>query len=163
MPILKLRLVAFAAACNAALLTAPTQAATSTGSLTVTATVASTCSVNSPTLAFGTYNPASVSDSTTDISVTCTNTTPYTVGLDAGSGTGASVTDRKMMNGANLLNYTLYSDAGRTANWGNTTGVWKSATGNGAAQVHTVYGRIPASQYVDPGSYSDTVVITVTY
>lgn len=159
----KLRLAAVAAICTVPFLAGPVLAATSTGSLTVTATVASTCSVNSPTLAFGTYNPVSASDSTTDISVTCTNTTPYTVGLDAGSGTGASVTDRKMMNGANILNYTLYSDSGRTTNWGNTAGSWMSATGDGSAQLHTVYGRVPASQFVDPGSYSDTVVITVTY
>jgi len=163
MRIPKLRLAACTAACSLSFLAGPSLAATTTGNLTVTATVASTCSVNSPTLAFGTYNPVSVSDSTIDISVTCTNTTPYTVGLDAGTGTGATVTTRKMVNGANLLNYALYSDPGRTTNWGNTAGSWKSATGNGAAQLHTVYGRIPASQFVDPGSYSDTVVITVTY
>jgi spore coat protein U-like protein len=36
-------------------------------------------------------------------------------------------------------------------------------TGNGAAQVETVYGQIPAGQFVAPGSYSDTITATVTY
>jgi len=38
-----------------------------------------------------------------------------------------------------------------------------AGTGTGAAQNLTVYGRIPASQFPGAGSYSDTVVVTLTY
>jgi spore coat protein U-like protein len=37
-------------------------------------------------------------------------------------------------------------------------------TGSGSNQAHTVYGRIPAGQNViNMGSYSDTIVATVSY
>ena len=98
------------------------------------------------------------------LAVTCTNTTPYTVGLDAGTFTGATVTTRRMTGPAAApLSYSLFSDAGRTTNWGNTAGSWVSGTGNGSSQTLNVYGRIPAAQYATPGAYTDTITVTVTY
>jgi spore coat protein U-like protein len=48
--------------------------------------------------------------------------------------------------------------------WGITIGTdTVSATGNGAAQTHTVYGRVPAQTTPAPATYSDTVTVTVTY
>jgi len=38
-----------------------------------------------------------------------------------------------------------------------------SGTGTGAAQVLTVYGRIPANQTALIGNYTDTVTVTVTF
>jgi spore coat protein U-like protein len=138
-------------------------AATATTTFNVTATVPAICTVSATTLAFGTYT-GTQTDSTNAISVTCTNTTPYNVGLDAGSAPGATVTTRKMQSGANLLAYAIYSDAGRTTNWGNTVGTDTVAgTGNGSAQAITAYGRIPAGAYPTPASYSDTITATVTY
>src|SRR4051812_7037303 len=124
-------------------------AATATTTFQVSATVAATCSVTATPLAFGIYTSTAVSNSTSTVSVTCTNGTGYTVGLDAGLAGGA-VTTRKMTNGANSLNYALYSDAGHTANWGNSSGSWVSGTGNGLAQPLTVNGQVAANQYVTP-------------
>lgn len=138
-------------------------AATATTTFAVTATVQATCTVTATAVAFGTYASTAVSNSTSTVSVTCTNTTPYTLGLDAGLATGATVTTRKMQNGANLLNYALYQDAAHTTNWGNSTGSWESSSGTGAAQAFTVYGQVAAGQYVTPGTYSDTITATVTY
>ncbi len=164
MNIAKIRLATLSLFGVLALITSSAQGATVTGSLTVTATVSDTCSVNSPPLAFGTYNPASVSDSTATITVTCTTGTTYTVGLGKGNGSGATVTARKMTSGANTLNYALYNESTRTTNWGDTALTnWVSGTGTGSAQNLTVYGRVPASQYVASGSYEDIVTITVTY
>jgi spore coat protein U-like protein len=129
----------------------------------VTATVQSTCIISATAMGFGTYVSTAASTSASAITVTCTNTTPYTLGLDAGQTTGATETTRQMKNGAALLNYALFSDSGRTANWGNTTGSWVSGTGNGSAQAITVYGQAAAGQYVTPGAYSDTITATVTY
>lgn len=141
------------------------QAATATGTLTVQATVESACSVNSPTLNFGAYSGAQL-DGTATINVTCNLLTAYSVGLDAGTKSGGSVTDRGMSDGAtHTLNYSLYNDALRTTNWGNTVPTG-AVTGSGLGLVavpHIVYGRIPASQGVPTGSYTDTVQITVTF
>jgi len=136
---------------------------TATTSITVTATVLKDCGVSATNLVFGNYTGA-VNNTTSTVTVTCTNTTTYTVGLSAGLATGATVTTRKMQNGAYLLSYALYSNAGRTTNWGNTAATnWVSGTGTGVAQPLTVYGQIAAAQYVTPGSYTDTITATVTY
>jgi len=141
-------------------------AATTTSTFAVQMTVTATCTVNSAaTLNFGTQGVLSANvDQTSTIQVTCTNTTPYNIGLNAGTGTGATVATRKMTSGANTVNYTLYSNSGRTTVWGNTVGTdTQAATGNGSAQSYTVYGRVPAQTAPAPGSYADTITVTVTY
>ena len=51
----------------------PALAATDTATLTVTASVAAVCNVQSATLAFGAYDPAAPDlDTTTTVNVTCT-------------------------------------------------------------------------------------------
>ena len=142
------------------------QAATSTATFTVSITLVATCTINSASaLNFGSSVGilSSVINQTSTISVTCSNTTPYNIGLDAGT-SGGTVTTRKMKSGSNAVNYALYSDSGRTTNWGNTVGTdTVSATGNGAAQTYTVYGQVPAQTTPAPGAYSDTITVTVTY
>ena len=69
-----------------------------------------------------------------------------------------------MSAGAGLLNYALFSDVSRTLNWGKTVATDTLAgTGNGSAQSLSVYGRVVASQFVSPGSYTDTITATITY
>jgi spore coat protein U-like protein len=147
-----------------AFVSSPAMAATSTTTFTVSTTIQATCLVSATSLAFGTYTGL-VADSASTVSVTCTNTTPYNIGLNSGTASGATVTARKMA-GPNsaLLNYSLFTDTSRTLNWGETAGTdTVSGTGNGSAQTLTVYGRIPAGQYLAPGNYSDTITATVTY
>lgn len=149
------------------LLAAPkADAATASTTMNVTATVLSTCTVSATDLGFGNYNPISGADldGATSISVTCTNGTSYNVGISTGAGAGATVAVRKMTDGANTLNYTLYRDAGRTNVWGVTIATdTLTGTGSGAAQPIDVYGRVPGGQTVASGGYTDTVTITVTY
>jgi spore coat protein U-like protein len=137
---------------------------TATTSFAITATIQATCTVSATPLAFGTYAGVLI-NSTSTISATCTNTTPYKVGLNAGTATGATVANRSMTGpSASLLHYHLYSDSGHTINWGNTVGTdTVSMTGSGVAQTLTVYGQVPAGQFVTPGSYSDTITVTLTY
>ena len=47
--------------------------------------------------------------------------------------------------------------------WGGTAASDVPHTGTGTETSLTVYGRIPAGQNVPAGSYSDTVVATVTF
>jgi len=141
-------------------------AATSTASLAVSATVAAACSVSTTTLPFGTYDPTSGTAlaNTATITTTCTNGTTYDIGLDAGAGTGATVSNRLMTSGANTLAYGLFADAGHTTNWGNTVGTDTVAgTGTGLGQAAIVYGQIAASTPANIGAYADTVLVTVTY
>lgn len=142
------------------------RAGTTTTTFQVTATVIASCAVSASDLAFGSYDTvtgSAVSGSTT-VAVTCSSGTSYEIGLDAGLGTGATVTTRKMSNGGNTLNYSLYTDAAHTTVWGETASVdTVASTGTGSAQNFTVYGLIAASQVVATGSYADTITVTVTF
>lgn len=144
------------------------RADTATTTFNVGASVSALCLVIAADLDFGAYNPLSSGtdlDINTTVTVECTNTTTYDVGLDVGTGTGATYAVRKMTSGANLLDYSLYSDAARTNVWGETIGVDTVAgTGDGTAQVLTVYGRVPSGQSsAIPGAYTDVITVTVTY
>ncbi|MGI9478503.1 MAG: Csu type fimbrial protein [Hyphomicrobiaceae bacterium] len=145
------------------------KAATQTDTFDVTATIIASCTISANNLAFGNYDPLAVAhdEDTTTISVTCSNGAPYNIQLNGGSVAG-NVAARTMDHDtapANTLNYSLFRDAGRTQNWGVTNGTDTVAgTGNGAAQVITVYGRIPAGQTTPIiGNYTDTVTATVEY
>jgi len=139
-------------------------AASTTTTFNVTATVVATCTVSATNVAFGNYGSTQL-DSTGAVSIACTNLAPYTIELDAGAGSGATVAARKMTGpSSQTLGYSLYQDASRTLLWGTTAGSNSVAgTGNGATQSLTVYGRVPATQYPTAGSYTDTVTVTVTY
>ncbi len=144
----------------------PALAATATASFTVTATAMKACSISATPQNFGSYDPTAATplNSTSTITILCTTGTEYNVGLNAGSASGATVTTRKMTNGANTLNYALYQDSSRTINWGNTVGTdTVGGTAGGTAATLTVYGQVPAGQNVPVGAYSDTVTATITY
>ncbi|HUP91869.1 MAG TPA: spore coat U domain-containing protein [Solimonas sp.] len=146
---------------------APSYAATATTSFNVTASVIDVCTVTASTLAFGTYNPIAATnlDGTSTVGVLCTLNTPYNVRLAAGTN-GSSVTARKMIraSGTELMSYSLFRDSSRSQNWGVTDNTDTSnGTGSGLLQNITVYGRIPASENVPAGSYSDSVLVTVNY
>src|SRR5262249_49171464 len=141
-------------------------ASPTTSTFTVQISITASCTINSAsTLNFGTQGVLTANvDQTSTIQVQCTNTTPYNIGLDAGTGSGATVATRKMTSGGATVSYTIYSDSGRTTVWGNTIGTdTVSATGSGAAQSYTAYGRVPAQTTPAPGTYTDTVTVTVTY
>jgi spore coat protein U-like protein len=88
------------------------------------------CRAPQSTLIFGSQGVLTANvDNTSTIQVQCTNTTPYNIGSDAGTGSGATVAARKMTNGRSIT-YSLYSDSGRTTVWGTTIGTnTVSATG----------------------------------
>ena len=138
-----------------------------TDNLTVQITIQAECTiVTTSAVDFGT---SGVLDSAIDmagsISVQCTDGEDYDIGLGAGNGAGASITDRKMTGpGSATIDYSLFRDSGRTQNWGDiASGDIVSGTGDGADQVISVYGRVPAQTTPAAGSYSDTVLVTVSY
>lgn len=143
----------------------PASAGLVNGIVTVATSVLSFCSVSGSAIPFGLYSSSQV-DQTGNISVLCTFGTSYNIGLDAGTGTGATTAVRKMTGATSggTLNYALYRDAARTSVWGSTIGTnTVSGIGIGLFQNVTVYGRIAASQTPNADTYADTVTITLTY
>jgi spore coat protein U-like protein len=128
--------------------------------------LAPTCTIDSAAaLDFGSQGVlAGNVDQISTIAVTCTNTTPYNIGLDAGTGSGATVATRKMTSARAAVKYSLYSDSGHTSVWGTTVGTDAvAATGDGNSQSYTVYGLVPPQAIPAGGTYNDTITVTVTY
>ncbi|MDB5723210.1 MAG: lipoprotein [Alphaproteobacteria bacterium] len=134
-----------------------------TATFTVTESAPATCSASVTGLGFGTYAGTAITAQAT-VSVTCTSPTPYTAAL--GAGANVSGTQRRMKSaGGQFISYNLYSNAARTTAWGDGTGLGATVagTGNGAAQPYIVYGRTVAGILPTPATYSDSVVVTITY
>lgn len=142
-------------------------AGSDTDSFEVSATVLASCDVDASDLAFGNYDPVAAIDldAQTTLSVTCTNGTPYHVGMSLGGGTGASMAARRMTKSgaSDTLTYVLYRDNQRSILWGNTGTDRLSGTGDGTPDSIGVFGRVPMQQAAPAGSYFDTVVVTVTW
>ena len=123
------------------------------------------CTVSTTSVNFGAYDPKSgtADDSTGSVEVTC-DKGPHpknsTIALSPGnSGTYAA---RQMESGANILTYNLYSNAARSQIWGDGSG-GSFTLGYNASGTFTVYGRIPALQNVQAGTYSDSLTVTITF
>ena len=138
-----------------------------TANFTVQITIQAACQINSAAnLNFGTNGVLAANvDATSQIIVQCTSGTPFSLGLNAGTGTGATVATRFMTGPSSAtISYGLFRDSGHTQVWGNTVGTDRlTGTGTGAAQPFTVYGRVPAQTTPGVGTYTDTVTATLTY
>jgi len=146
------------------------QAATTSTTFGVSATVLSNCTVSATALNFGNYTPGGGPLSVnTPISVRCTRGTNFTVALDGGTTAGGTIAQRLMTNGTDTLQYNLYTSAAFATVFGNgTTGSTMPGTGNGLSNpvTVTVFGNLPdsaANQDVSTGAYSDVINVTVTY
>jgi spore coat protein U-like protein len=156
-------------------------AAAVSGNLTVQMVVGSGCSVGNATAADGVNNfgtidfgsqaspvinyidAQSAGSAGGNIQLICSDGTPYTVTLDGGQ--HASGTTRQMSNGTDNVAYALYQDAARSTPWGDGTtfGSAFTGTGTGAAADMNVYGRVPPQAAVSAGTYTDTVLVTVSW
>lgn len=138
-------------------------AETKTGTLAITVAVQSACALTGATLDFGTYTAGQTTDRDARIDIAYTNCGPGTITMELDGGGAADVNARKLRSGTNVLNYNLYRETARTAIFG--TGVnAKTATLTGVASGSlSVWGRIPKSQAVPVGTYTDTVNITLTF
>jgi spore coat protein U-like protein len=134
-------------------------------SFTVTATDTTNCAVNASTLNFGSVGVLrSAVDATSSVTVTCTNALPYTIALDGGLSGATNPIQRVMSQAGQHITYGLYRDAARAQPWGDSIGTnTATGTGSGLAQTLTVYGRVSAQTTPSPGTYADTVVVTISY
>jgi len=130
------------------------------------------CSITASSLDFGAAGvelARSATDAVSTISMRCTQGTAYTISLDAGSGSGATVTERRMTRdgGPESLRYTLYRDSARNQVWGDGSAgsVTQSGTGTGTQNSinHSVYGRLLPQSPPANGNYRDTITATVIF
>ena len=140
------------------------------------AVCATSATVTATGLAFGAaINPFTLPlDTTATISIKYSNTgnactETGVVTLSVGSGTGATAANRLMTSSGHTISYTVYQPPGPP-----TLTVWSNVTGYTApgitvpkhgnvTQTITAYGRILSPQSsIFPGSYTDTLTITVT-
>jgi spore coat protein U-like protein len=131
------------------------------------------CTMNATPIGFGNYDVFSSAplDGAGTITVNCAaNVVWATVTLGVSS-TSGSFNPRRMKRsgGSDLLSYNVYTDITRTAIFGDGAGGtndvrFKRPSGKPAPwTVFTnMYGRIPPSQNVSVGTYSDILMATVT-
>ncbi|MDB5986023.1 MAG: pilus biosis protein [Nevskia sp.] len=164
-------LLAIATGSIAALAVLPALASTDkTATFNVTLSVSSDCSISATDLAFG------VADSTlatapinhnTNLTVTCTTGTGYTLSLDAGSVGTSTIAARQMagVTATNKVRYQLYTNSPGGTVWGDGTGGSGTVpgTGNGSAQSITIYGQVPAQTIPPVDSYSSVETATITF
>lgn len=163
----KLTLISAAALATGGAAVAQAQEA---ANLDVSTTVVASCTIGTTALAFGDYdpiNPAAL-DGTGTVTVTCTQDAPVAITLGQGVNAGGTSTEaapeRRLTDATNFLTYSLFSNTERTTEWTNDAAGNVATTGTGAAEDHTVFGRIDGAQSTAPaGAYTDTVVATVTF
>ncbi len=133
-------------------------------SFSVVASVNNTCSVSSNNFT-GIYDPTSPVGiiGTSTVNLRCTFGTPFNIRANRGLH-GPNVNNRQLSDGTNYLNYYFTRDAARTQNLGETDGVDTiDSSGTGFGQIFTTYGAIPAFQNVPPGTYTDTITISINF
>ncbi|MFP7723251.1 Csu type fimbrial protein [Lysobacter sp. A3-1-A15] len=139
-------------------------------SFTASARGVASCDISADDLSFGTRAQlASAVNANTSLGVSCTVNTPYTVRMDGGT-TANNVADRRMgLNGtgpaAQGVAYQLRHTSANGPLWGDGTAgtTTVAGTGTGGSQTLPVYGVVPPQPVPLPGSYQDTVTVTVQY
>ncbi len=128
--------------------------------------------VTATSLLFTVYTPSTPAPLQSNVSVTaaCAGNNrgspklpPFTVAISTGFG---SYTQRVMTKGSASLNYQIYTGASLTMVWGDGTGNTSTISGgNNGTNSQTIigYGSIPPGQYVNPGVYTDRIIVTVIY
>ena len=148
-------------------------AATATATFQVKMTIQKSCSVTAGSASdinLGTVlSTATNQTGNNTISVTCSKTTPYTIGLlptatgATANGTGNMISTTAPATNTDQVPYSLYSDSANSTSWGNTISTnTVASTGTGVAKTHTVYAKNVNANFT-PDSYADTVTVTVTY
>jgi spore coat protein U-like protein len=137
-------------------------AATRGGQFSVNASVQSGCALSGATFNFGQYTsgqPANLDAVGTINYADCSGN----VTLELDGGQSGDVNARQLRAGSGRLSYQLYREAGRTSVWGrgaNARTIQFATSQSGRIEV---FGRIPGGLVVEPGTYTDTVGVTLTF
>jgi spore coat protein U-like protein len=150
------------------------QAGSNTGNMTVTANIQAACTVSASPMAFGTVVPGTNKDTVAVVSSNCTAGTAYTVDIGNGinsiatGGTGGQFR-RQMAAGTYLLPYVIYIDATRAtpidASAVALNNLLTTTVGDGLDKTTSIFGRVIGAESTvnTPGSYVDTVLLTIAF
>jgi spore coat protein U-like protein len=124
------------------------------------------CVIAAVPVNFGVYQPFSAIpvDSNGSITIRCRSFVPYSIAIN--SSVIGSFASRHMSQSGAQLSYQLYTDAARRTVWGDGTGGSATVSGFCAGSCnndHSVYGRIPPRQSATPGTYTDTITVTIVF
>lgn len=128
------------------------------------------CSIENVTpVSFSTYDVFRTSplDAQGSVTYTCRGVGQRTVSIDLSSGSSGQFSSRSMTSTEGALPYNLFLDSACTTIWGDGGG-GSSRYGplsppNNSSIVVPIYGRIPPEQNVAPGSYADSVTLTLNF
>ncbi len=132
------------------------------------------CTVDSPTLNFGSINPISGNnhDESVVVQVTCEALVVNALvsyDLMANAGNSGDMNNRTMT-GPSALNYNLYKDNTFNTIWGNGTGVTDYINFGYLINLlaprtdqFTIYARIPPQPTTPAGNYSDSVSLVLNF
>jgi spore coat protein U-like protein len=126
------------------------------------------CTLSTTPIVFGTYdvlNPAP-QDTSGNLVYRC-GRRDRDIRISFDRGGAPSFAARRMVNGSNRLFYNLFLDPARTVVWGDGTG----GTGvyfirnppNNRDIIVPIYGRIPALQDINVGTYTNTIIVTLDF
>lgn len=156
----------------------PVSAVSTTGTFQVLINIQKSCTITAGSISninFGTVNGSATNTSGSNtISVNCSKSTPYYIGLAPSTANGGNTTGAGAM--SSVLNsatnsdkvpYQLNQTSATGPVWGNTAtstavGNGMAGTGTGLAQVLTVYATAASANFT-PDNYADTVTVNVNY
>ncbi len=130
------------------------------------------CTATTSDVNLGAYDPtgSAPNDTSGTITVNCTGLLALLGSVEASASPGSSGNplQRTMRQGGDSLAYNLYVDSARTIIFGDGNGATATLVAplNGLLifnQSLLFYARLPAGQWARAGTYSDAIVITVTY
>ena len=141
----------------------------SAGMMLQASSAGAACSLGGAAIAFGSYdflNPLPF-DTIGSLVFQC-NQKDHNVMITLSKGNGSSYAARYMVSGSQQLSYNLYRDTTRTIVWGDGSGgsqayIINNPQPNNRDITLPIFGRIPPSQNVKVGAYSDTITVTLTY
>lgn len=141
------------------------------GAVLAPAPAQAACTISTVGVAFGVYNSlgAAPDDGTGTVNAACHPSDQSPV-VSLSAGLYGSYSTRRMSSGSDELDYNLYTDLNRAIVWGDGSAGSQSVTlTNGTVNAgtrrftRTIYGQIPAGQQASFGSYTDTLMVTITF
>ena len=158
---------------SAQLVSTPAFALDATGNISVTASLAESCTVTANNIGFGQLAYGADASVDSGFDVDCLEGTVYTISLDTGDNFDVANSERRMVHSTDATAFIPY-----TLHEGDPTIAPPLATsytagdfgfgyyvGNGTPQTYDLWGFVdgPDTSNKITGSYSDTVVVTVSY
>lgn len=134
--------------------------AQSTTTMDVSLTITAGCGITATAMTFPAPTALEELSTTAQINITCTDGTPFQIGLDAGAHS-TDVASREIQDAGTLetITYSIYQSGSHTVVWGNSPGDdTVDSSGSGFVQQFAAYGNIPVPATLPAaGTYTDTI------